>query len=64
MAPALAARTAENGLWGAFKGQAVAIGPCLFYDGKIGNHPIGMNLRYYQNLTATNVWRDSPSSLP
>jgi len=38
---------------GAFQGQALAIGPCVTFNGKIGNHPIGVNLRYYQDLTVT-----------
>ena len=39
---------------GAFQGQAMAIGPCVTYNGKIGKHPIGVNLRYYDELTVTN----------
>ncbi len=39
---------------GDFIGQALAIGPCVTYNGKIGNHPIGVNLRYYQDLTVNN----------
>ena len=37
-----------------FQGQALAIGPCVTYNGKIGKHPIGVNLRYYNSLTVTN----------
>ncbi len=39
---------------GAFQGQALAIGPCLAFNGKIGKHPVGLNLRYYDELTVTN----------
>jgi len=39
---------------GAFMGQALAIGPCVTYSGKIGKHAIGVNLRYYNELTVTN----------
>ncbi len=39
---------------GDFKGQALAIGPCVTFNGKIGKHPIGVNIRYYQDLTVTN----------
>lgn len=39
---------------GAFKGQALAIGPCITLNGTIGKHPIGANLRYYNELTVTN----------
>jgi hypothetical protein len=33
---------------------SVAIGPCITLNGKIGKHPIGANLRYYDELTVTN----------
>ena len=39
---------------GDFIGQSVALGPCVTYNGMIGKHPIGVNLRYYRNLTVTN----------
>jgi len=39
---------------GDFKGQALAIGPCVTFNSNIGKHPIGVNLRYYRNLTVTN----------
>jgi hypothetical protein len=39
---------------GAFEGQTVAIGPCVTFNGTIGKHPIGVNLRYYNELTVTN----------
>jgi len=39
---------------GAFMGQALAIGPCVTLNGKIGKHPIGANIRYYDELTVTN----------
>jgi hypothetical protein len=39
---------------GAFMGQALAIGPCITFNGKIGKHPIGVNLRYYDEFTVTN----------
>jgi hypothetical protein len=39
---------------GAFQGQALAIGPCFTVNGTIGKHPIGVNLRYYDELTVTN----------
>jgi hypothetical protein len=39
---------------GAFQGQALAIGPCITLNGKIANRPIGLNLRYYDELSTTN----------
>jgi hypothetical protein len=39
---------------GAFQGQALAIGPCISLNGTIGKHPIGANIRYYNELTVTN----------
>ena len=39
---------------GDFKGQAVALGPCVTFNSKIGRYPIGVNLRYYRNVTVTN----------
>jgi hypothetical protein len=39
---------------GAFMGQALAIGPCLTLNGKIGKRPIGANIRYYDELSVTN----------
>lgn len=39
---------------GAFQGQTLALGPCVTYNSKIGTHPVGVNLRYYQDLTVTN----------
>ena len=39
---------------GDFKGQALALGPCVTFNGTIGKHPIGLNLRYYDELTVTN----------
>jgi len=39
---------------GAFQGQALALGPCITLNGTIGKHPIGANLRYYDELTVTN----------
>ncbi len=39
---------------GPFLGQTLAIGPCVTLNGKIGKHPIGANLRYYDELTVTN----------
>ena len=44
----------EGARLGAFQGQALAIGPCVTYNGKIGKYPIGVNLRYYNSLTVTN----------
>jgi hypothetical protein len=39
---------------GAFQGQALAIGPCITLNGMIAKRPIGLNLRYYDELTVTN----------
>ncbi|MFZ2089259.1 MAG: transporter [Desulfobaccales bacterium] len=39
---------------GAFQGQALAIGPCLTFNGMIGKRPIGLSLRYYDELSTTN----------
>ena len=39
---------------GAFQGQSLAIGPCITLNGTIGKHPIGANIRYYDELTVTN----------
>jgi hypothetical protein len=39
---------------GAFQGQALAIGPCVTLNGMIAKRPIGLNLRYYDELSTTN----------
>jgi hypothetical protein len=39
---------------GAFQGQALAIGPCITLNGTIAKRPIGLNLRYYDELSTTN----------
>jgi hypothetical protein len=39
---------------GAFQGQTLALGPCVTLNDTIGKHPIGVNLRYYDELTVTN----------
>jgi hypothetical protein len=39
---------------GAFQGQALAIGPCVTLNGMIAQRPIGLNLRYYDELSTTN----------
>ncbi len=39
---------------GAFQGQALAIGPCVTLNGTIAKRPIGLNLRYYDELSTTN----------
>jgi hypothetical protein len=35
---------------GPFKGQTIALGPCLAFDGKLGGHTVGFNARYYNEL--------------
>jgi hypothetical protein len=44
----------EGARLGAFQGQSLALGPCITFNGTIGKHPIGANLRYYNELTVTN----------
>ncbi len=39
---------------GAFHGQTIAVGPCATYNGKIGGHPVGLNVRYYNELKVIN----------
>jgi hypothetical protein len=39
---------------GAFQGQALAIGPCVTLNGTIAKRPIGLNLRYYDEVSTTN----------
>lgn len=35
---------------GSFKGTTTALGPCLTYNTNIAEHPIGLNVRYYNEL--------------
>jgi hypothetical protein len=39
---------------GAFKGTTTALGPCLTYNTKIADHPVGLNVRYYNELYVKN----------
>jgi hypothetical protein len=50
----MTADTGSGASLGAFHGQTVALGPCLTYSGKIGNHAIGVNARYYNELKVHN----------
>lgn len=50
----MTADTGPGALQGAFHGEAIALGPCLSYDGKIGNYAIGVNARYYNEVKVIN----------
>ena len=39
---------------GPFKGTTVALGPCLTYNTEIAGNPVGVNLRYYNELYVKN----------
>ena len=50
----MTADTGRGATLGAFHGQTLALGPCLAYNGKIGDHDIGVNARYYNELKVIN----------
>lgn len=39
---------------GAFRGQTIALGPCLAFEGKLGGYAVGLNARYYNELKVKN----------
>jgi hypothetical protein len=39
---------------GPFKGTSVALGPCLTYNTQIAGNPVGVNVRYYNELYVKN----------
>lgn len=50
----MTADTGTGATLGAFHGQTIALGPCLSYNGKIGNHAIGVSARYYNEVKVHN----------
>jgi hypothetical protein len=50
----MTADTGNGASLGAFHGQTIALGPCLSFNSKIGNHAIGLNARYYNELKVHN----------
>jgi hypothetical protein len=50
----MTADTGHGASLGAFHGQTIALGPCLSFNSKIGNHAIGLNARYYNELKVHN----------
>ena len=50
----MTADTGAGATLGAFHGQTIALGPCLAYNGKISDHDIGVNTRYYNELKVIN----------
>ncbi len=50
----MTADTGPGATLGAFHGQTVALGPCLSFDGRIGGHAIGLNVRYYNEVKVRN----------
>ena len=39
---------------GPFKGTSVALGPCLTYNTQIAGYPVGVNVRYYNEVYVKN----------
>ncbi|MCX5888876.1 MAG: transporter [Deltaproteobacteria bacterium] len=50
----MTADTGPGATRGAFHGQAIALGPCLTFNGKIAGHDIGLNARYYNEVKLVN----------
>lgn len=50
----MTADTGSGAILGAFHGQTIALGPCLTFNGKIGDHAIGVNARYYNEVKVHN----------
>jgi hypothetical protein len=50
----MTADTGPGATLGAFHGQTIALGPCLSFNSKIGNHAIGVNARYYNEVKVVN----------
>ncbi len=50
----MTADTGPGATLGAFHGQTIALGPCLSFDGKFGDHAIGVNIRYYNEVKVRN----------
>jgi hypothetical protein len=50
----MTADTGSGASLGAFHGQTIALGPCLSFDSKIGDHAIGVNARYYNEVKVHN----------
>ena len=50
----MTADTGSGALLGAFHGQTIALGPCLSFNGKIGDHAVGVNARYYNEVKVHN----------
>lgn len=46
--------TGSGARLGAFQGQAIALGPCLTFNGKIAGRAIGLNARYYHEVKVRN----------
>ncbi|MFI5331510.1 MAG: transporter [Desulfobaccales bacterium] len=50
----MTADTGSGAALGAFHGQTIALGPCLSFNSKIGDHAIGVNARYYNEVKVHN----------
>ena len=50
----MTADTGAGASLGAFHGQTIALGPCLSFNGKIGDHALGVNARYYNEVKVHN----------
>ena len=50
----MTADTGPGATLGAFHGQTIALGPCLIFNSKIGDHAIGLNARYYNEVKVKN----------
>jgi hypothetical protein len=50
----MTADTGSGASLGAFHGQTIALGPCLSFNNKIGDHAIGLNARYYNEVKVHN----------
>lgn len=50
----MTADTGSGASLGAFHGQTIALGPSLSFNSKIGDHAIGVNARYYNEVKVHN----------
>ena len=50
----MTADTGSGAVLGAFRGQTIALGPCLTFNTKIAGHVVGLNARYYNELKVEN----------
>ena len=50
----MTADTGPGATLGAFHGQTITLGPCLSYNGKLGDQAIGVSARYYNELKVIN----------